>query len=88
VKVLLGEMVKAGQVANPSYGKYALPSTNPYSPYSANSCDNEDGKSKDSKRSKGNDDISSAIICIHGYPGGKGCYSCDEDHPYRNGGAS
>lgn len=21
--------------------------------------------------------------CIHGYPGGKGCYSCDPDHPYR-----
>ena len=21
--------------------------------------------------------------CIHGHPGGKGCYLCDPDHPYR-----
>jgi hypothetical protein len=21
--------------------------------------------------------------CGHGYPGGKGCYLCDPDHPYR-----
>lgn len=27
--------------------------------------------------------------CSHGYEGGKGCYLCDPDHPYRkNGGAS
>lgn len=45
VKVLLGEMVKAGQVSNPVYGKYALPHTPPYSTYSAN-------PSTQSKRSK------------------------------------
>ncbi len=52
VKVLLGEMVKAGQVANPSYGKYALPSDTPYSPYPANSDGPDDGESKEGKRSK------------------------------------
>jgi hypothetical protein len=31
VKVLLGEMVKAGQVSNPSYGRYVLPDGAPYS---------------------------------------------------------
>jgi hypothetical protein len=72
-------MVKAGQVANPSYGKYALPDTNPYSPYSANS----EGKSKESKRSK--DYTDSLIICLHGLPGGEGCYLCDPDHPHRRG---
>jgi hypothetical protein len=82
VKVLLGEMVKAGQVANPSYGKYALPAINPYSPYSANSDLAEKGKSKESKRSKGNDDSPSPITCIHGYPGGQGCYLCDQSHTY------
>jgi hypothetical protein len=85
IKVLLGEMVKAGQVANPSYGKYALPSTNPYSPYSANS---GDSKSKESKRSKGEDGTPHLITCIHGYPEGKGCYLCDSEHPYPKGGAS
>ncbi len=30
----------------------------------------------------------SATPCIHGNPGGKGCYCCDPNHPYRNGGAS
>jgi hypothetical protein len=53
VKVLLGEMVKAGQVANPSYGKYSLPDKGTYSPYSAYSEDSDEGKSKESKRSKG-----------------------------------
>lgn len=51
VKVLLGEMVKAGQVTNPSYGKYTLPQA-PYSPYSANSGDTNGHKSKESKQSK------------------------------------
>lgn len=51
VKVMLGEMVKTGQVANPSYGKYALPATNPYPPYSANSDKADEGNSKESKRS-------------------------------------
>jgi len=83
VKVLLGEMVKAGQVANPSYGKYGLPSTNPYSPYSANSDGDEEGKSKESKHSKGSYDTAEPVICLHGYPEGEGCYSCDPNHPHR-----
>jgi hypothetical protein len=86
VKVLLGEMVKAGQVANPSYGKYGLPSTTPYSPYSANSDGDEEGKSKESKHSKDTSDTAEPVVCIHGYPEGEGCYSCDPDHPYRLGG--
>ena len=52
VKVLLGEMVKAGQVVNPSYGKYALPNDAPYPPYPANSGGPDDGKGKEGKRSK------------------------------------
>ncbi len=26
--------------------------------------------------------------CGHGYPGGKGCYLCDPDHPYRKNGSA
>ena len=52
VKVLLGEMVKAGQVSNPAYGKYDLPNNAPYSPYSANSIDENQSNSKGSKQSK------------------------------------
>jgi hypothetical protein len=86
VKVLLGEMVKAGQVANPSYGKYGLPSTTPYSPYSANSEADEDGESKGSKQSMGINGGAAAIACLHNHPGGAGCYLCDPDHRYRNRG--
>jgi len=85
VKVLLGQMIKAGQVANPLYGKYALPSANPFSPYSANSEGNDEDVSKESK---GRDDTRSSITCIHGYPAGEGCYSCDPQHPTKNGGTS
>lgn len=56
VKVPLGEMVKAGQVANPSYGKYTLPSDNAYPPYPANSEGEEEGEGKEGKRSKGKDE--------------------------------
>ena len=87
VKVLLGQMVRAGQVANPFYGKYTLPSANPFSPYSANSEGNDD-VSKESKQSKDNDDTRSPIVCIHGYPAGKGCYSCDPQHPSKKGDTS
>jgi hypothetical protein len=88
VKVLLGEMLKAGQVANPSYGKYGLPSITPYSPYSANSDSKDESKSKESKHSKDLDEAA-VITCLHGYPEGDGCYLCDPDHPYRlDGGAT
>jgi hypothetical protein len=83
VKVLLGEMVKAGQVANPSYGKYGLPSTTPYSPYSANSYSKDESKSKESKHSTNTYATAEPVICLHGYPEGEDCYSCDPDHPYR-----
>jgi hypothetical protein len=26
--------------------------------------------------------------CAHGYLGGKGCYLCDSDHPYRKAGGA
>ena len=78
VKVLLGEMVKAGQVSNPTYGKYDLPNNAPYSPYSANSA----GKSKESKRSK-RDEGHGPVICIHGFAGDSGCYPRDPEHSYR-----
>jgi hypothetical protein len=25
------------------------------------------------------------VTCIHGFPGGEGCYSCDPEHPVRKG---
>jgi DNA-binding NarL/FixJ family response regulator len=46
VKVLLGEMVKVGQVSNPAYGKYVLPDDAPYSAYPAYSSNGDGGKSK------------------------------------------
>jgi hypothetical protein len=82
VKVLLGEMVKAGQVANPSYGKYGFPSTNRYSPYSANSEDDEEDKGKGGKQSKGEEEAVPGG-CIHG--NSEGCYLCDPDHLYSAG---
>ena len=86
VKVLLGEMVRAGQVSSPSYGKYALPAASPYSAYSANPCDEEQDEGKDGKQSKGGDGTA-PVTCIHGYPGGRGCYPCDLVlHPNRGGG--
>ena len=88
MKVLLGQMVRAGQVANPFYGKYALPSANPFSTYSANSEGNDEDASKEGKRSKGRDDSRSSITCIHGYPAGEGCYSCGPQHPIKKGGTS
>ena len=27
-------------------------------------------------------------VCIHGHPGGKGCYLCDPEHPHRLKGRS
>jgi hypothetical protein len=81
VKVLLGEMVKAGQVSNPTYGKYDLPNNAPYSPYSANSGGEEQSKSMESKRSK-RDTGSTLVVCVHGYAGGTGCYLCNPEHPY------
>ena len=88
VKVLLGQMVRAGQVDNPFYGKYTLPSANPFSPYSANSEGNAEDVSKEGKQSKDSDYTRSPIVCIHGYPAGKGCYSCDPQHPARTRGTS
>jgi hypothetical protein len=82
VKVLLGEMVKAGQVSNPSYGKYDLPANAPYPPYSANSGDEERGKSKESKEGK-RDTGDASVVCMHGFARGAGCYLCDPEHPYR-----
>ena len=82
VKVLLGEMVKAGQVSNPTYGKYDLPNNAPYSPYPANSDDEDQSKSKGSKQSK-RDRGGAAVVCMHGFVEGAGCYPCDPEHPYR-----
>jgi hypothetical protein len=82
VKMLLGEMVKAGQVSNPAYGKYGRPDDTPYSPYPAYSANGDGGKSKDGKRSK-RDAGAASVVCVHGLPGGDGCYPCDPEHPHR-----
>ena len=82
VKVLLGEMVKAGQVSNPTYGKYALPNNPPYSAYPPYSANGDGGKGKQSKESK-RDEGRASVTCVHGFAGGIGCYLCDPEHPYR-----
>ncbi len=79
MKGLLGEMVKAGQVSNPTYGKYDLPAN---APYSADSKGEVGGKSKESKRSK-RDTGGASDVCMHGFAGGAGCYLCDPEHPCR-----
>jgi len=83
VKVLLGEMVKAGQVSNPSYGRYVLPDGAPYSAYPAYSSNGGGGKSKDSKESK-RDEGHAYVTCMHGFAEDAGCYLCDSQHPSRN----
>ena len=83
VKVLLGEMVKAGQVSNPSYGRYHLPANAPYSAYPAYSSNGDESKSKDSKESK-RDEGRASVVCVHGFAGGEGCYVCAPGHPNRN----
>ena len=65
VKVLLGEMVKVGQVSNPAYGKYVLPDDAPYSAYPAYSSNGDGGKSKGSKGYTGD----ASVVCVHGSPG-------------------
>jgi hypothetical protein len=87
VKVLLGEMVKSGQVSNPTYGKYALPNNAPYSAYPAYSSNGDGGKSKQSKGSK-RDTGGASVVCVHGFAGGEGCYVCLPGHPNRNKGGS
>ncbi len=82
VKVLLGEMVKAGQVSNPSYGKYDLPNNAAYSPYPANSSNGDSGKSKQSKESK-RDTGGAYLTCVHGFPEGVGRHPRDPEHSYR-----
>jgi hypothetical protein len=71
VKVLLGEMVKAGQVTNPTYGRYDLPDDTPYSPYPAYSSNGGGAKSKEGKRSK-RDAGGASVVCVHGFSGGGG----------------
>ncbi len=82
VKVLLGEMVKAGQVSNPTYGKYDLSANAPYSAYPAYSSDGGDGKSKEGKESKR--DVGGAYLtCVHGFLEGVGRHPRDPEHPHR-----
>ena len=86
VKVLLGEMVKDGQVSNSSYGKYDLPNHAPYSPYPAYSSNGGDGKGKQSKRSK-RDVEGASVVCMHESARGAGCYPWDPGHPYPSAGS-
>jgi hypothetical protein len=41
------------------------------------------GDQDDQGDHRDDDDRLAAGECGHGYPGGKGCYVCDPDHPYR-----
>jgi hypothetical protein len=75
------------EIAEATGKSHALPAASAYSAYPANPSDEEGDEGKDGKRSKGGDGTA-PIICIHGYPGGRGCYLCDPDHPNRGEGGA
>jgi hypothetical protein len=85
---LLSQMVKDGQVKNLGRSAYALPD------HPQNIPDNADvltslpsfvRTSALSGHSRKEDQAlyAEVVTCIHGYPGGEGCYSCDPEHPAR-----
>lgn len=88
VRELLSQMVKDGQVKNQGRGQYVLPDSLQKSLDNADSLTNGKGDVSLSglsgdlrKQGEG-----SVVTCIHEYPGGKGCYLCDPNHPARKEG--
>jgi hypothetical protein len=79
IKQRLWRMAQDGQVENRN-GRYGI-------------THNHDNRVTEQSRSGypvtaviGYSDHRHAVRCIHNYPGGKGCYLCDPEHPYRSGG--
>jgi hypothetical protein len=85
---LLSQMVKDGQVKNLGRSAYALPDHQ----NNADILTNEGRNVRSSvmsghfrKEEGALHDVVDVVTCIHGYPGGEGCYSCDPEHPARKG---
>lgn len=81
IKHRLYQMSKDGEVKVVSRGRYELHNLH-------NFHNHEDTKVTEvmevmDSHNEGGD--ASPVTCIHGYPGGKGCYLCDSDHPDPNG---
>ena len=43
-----------------------------------------DGASRDTRDSKSESQVDGTRECMHGFVGGRGCYVCDRQHPYRH----
>jgi len=72
VRQRLYQMSKDGEVKVVARGRYVAHNVH-------NNRNNEDANVMDVMDL--HNDTPSPITCIHGYPGGKGCYLCDSDHP-------
>lgn len=85
---LLSQMVKDGQVKNLGRGAYTIPDHHQNTPDNADIMTNK-GSNVSSSGMSGHfrrEDGLTPVTCIHDYPGGSGCYSCDPEHPARKGG--
>ncbi len=77
IKQRLYQMSKDGEVRVVSRGRYELHNLH-------NFHNQEDTKVTEVMEVMDlHNETPSPITCSHGYPGGKGCYLCDPDHPYR-----
>ena len=72
VKKTMWEMSRDAQLASTGSGRYTVVTSNPGNPK-----DREQAGSVTSVT-----EVTSRVTCLHGYPEGQGCYSCDPDHPY------
>lgn len=81
IKQRLWRMAQDGQVENRS-GRYGITHNHD------NRVTEESGSGYPVTPVIGYSGSPASVRCIHGYPEGKSCYLCDQDHPYREGGAS
>ena len=83
---MLSQMVKDGQAKNLGRGAYVLGDDPQNSPDNADILTKQESNVSLSGMSGQfrNESDASPIICIHNHPGGKGCYVCDRNHPYRH----
>jgi AAA domain/Ribonuclease R winged-helix domain len=85
VREMLSQMVKDGQVVNVNRGAYTLPNNPQNTPDIADKLTSPLSFVRMSAMSGHlrEEDDASAVTCIHGLPGGAGCYLCDPNHPER-----
>ena len=75
VKKLMWEMSRDGQLRSTGNGRYSTVTGNPGNP------SNPKGGESTSLVTEVTE-VTAAVTCLHGYPVGEGCDSCDPDHPY------